>query len=237
MSKSPGYREIDAAAHQSMTRFHNRTSGAWEPTSNDLPFARLLDAPLDGTNGSKGSHATFAETIAAASDGEDGTAGEYEIRQRIVGVKAFFQFLKGRAITPMEMFRQLTAVGRAIHEEPFNLMTMEEIAMMEGQSKAAHSWRCKLLSGMIELAGMKGSKLPGQKSKAASESYKQCRKGNTNRKGGKKGKRARQGSFLAKLKTSPPKRQQSFLRKLAVPKAPATAPGGRVPPATKRNHQ
>lgn len=265
MSKNGGWRELDAAAHQSLTRFHNRTN--WEPTSNDMPYARSLDAPfassfremlaqagdfevqnrqwqiaaqwkalqgraneLIGTPGHAAAQRA-ADDFYHLADEEKGidhardiTAGlelgappkasESDVRERMIGAMALFAFLQKRGNTPMDFFRQFTAAGRALHREPWSLMTMHEVAMMEGQSAAAHSWRCMLVSGEIDLAGMKGSVLPGQKSKEARESYRKCRKGNKNR--AKKPKRARQGSFLAKLKTTPPAKQQSFLRTLKV---------------------
>lgn len=192
MSKA-GFREVGAKSNEALTRFFARTG--WEPTYMDLPFDELLSAE---------------------EDGEDTPPGEYELKQRMIGVRVFWKFLKGRGVTPMDLFRQLAAIGRALHEAPFNAMTMHEIAMMEGQSPAAHSWRCNILSGEIELAGMKGSRLPGQKTKDAKDSYKKCRKGNQNRKGGNKLKqqqpKQRQGSFMRLLHvhaTPPKKTKQS----------------------------
>lgn len=218
MSKKPGWREIDAASTQSMTRFNVRNG--FEPTSVDMPFARAMDVPIhevgspagaaqNGKSAKDGRRLSFTETIGGQFEEGDDEAGAYEIRERMIGVRLFMRFLKARAITPMDLFRQLAAVGRAIHEPPFCEMTMQEASMMEGQSPAAHSWRCKVMSGEIELAGMKGSKLPGQKSKAASDSYREQRKGNCNRVGGKKAaaKSLRQQSFLRKLKV-PPKPKQ-----------------------------
>lgn len=192
MGAKVGFREVDANSHEAMTRFFTR-SGGWEPAYLDMPFDEML---------------------AKEADEQDGAPGDYEFKQRMIGVKVFYDFLLSRGSTPMDLFRQLSAIGRGLHRPPFHAMTMHEIAMMEGQSPAAHSWRCKVISGEIELAGMKGSRLPGQKSKAASESYKRCRKGNNNRLGGKKVSTANQAP------KRPAKRQGSFLRKLHVPTKP-----------------
>lgn len=164
---------------------------------------------------------------------ENDAPGEYEIKQRMIGVTVFYDYLLGKVKvadekwssgTPMDLFRQLSAIGRGLQRPPFHMMTMHEIAMMEGQSPAAHSWRCKVLSGEIKLAGMKGSRLTGQKSEVATESYKQCRKGNTNRRGGKKLAVPAGRTSNAQLPTSnvqgPARRQTSFLRKLHVPAKP-----------------
>lgn len=184
MSKKPGFNELDASANQALARFFDRTGGGvWSQTDLRMPFQEMLEAEEDGA---------------------DEKPGEYEFRQRMVGVKAFFAFLKSHGCHPANMLKQLAAAGRACHIEPFCDMTMGELGMLFGETKAAHSWRCKLLSKEIELSGMRGSKLPGQKTKEASEVYRKIRKGNINRKGGKKRARQRQ-------------RQQSFLRKLKVP--------------------
>ncbi len=194
-SKKGGWQEIDAASHEAQTRHFTR-DGGWQPTEVGMPFDDLLRAEDDGISG-----------------GADGP-GEYEFTQRKIGVKVFWDFLMARGSTPMDLFRQLAAIGRALHRAPFHAMTMHEISMMEGQSPAAHSYRCKLMSGEIELSGMKGSRLPGQKSKAASESYKECRKGNKNRLGGKK------LDAVKPVPKRPADRQRSFLRRLNVPAQP-----------------
>ena len=167
-----------------------------------MPFAGMMEReqPLDkALAGNKEGPISFPEYVAAEDDGNDAEAGEYELMQRMIGIKAFFRFLKARGVHPASMLKQLAAAGRACHIEPFNGMTMSEIGMMFGETKAAHSWRCKILSREIELAGMHGTKLPGQKSKEASESYRKVRKGNKNRR-------------------KPAAVQKSFLQKLHVPK-------------------
>lgn len=158
-----GWRELDAAANGALSRFFARTG--WEPVETRMPFDDLL---------------------AAEEDGEDGEVGEYELRQRMAGVRAFFKFLMSRGPHPAQMLKMAAAAGRACRVAPFAAMTMAEAGAMFGETPAAHSWRCKLLSREIDLAGMRGSKLPGQKSKEASESYRKARKGNCNRKGGAK---------------------------------------------------
>jgi hypothetical protein len=136
-----------------MSRFFDRTG--WQPVESTMPFHDMLEAE---------------------DDGEDGKPGEYELMQRMIGAKAFFRFLKARGIHPAAMLKQLVAAGRACHEEPFHTMTMGEAGQLLGEGKAAHSWRCKILSREIELSGQKGSKLPGQKGKEASESYRKVRR-------------------------------------------------------------
>lgn len=164
MSKA-GWRELDAKANQALQRFFSRTG--WEPTYTDMPFDELLAAEDDGTE-------------------ED--IGEYELRQRMAGVKAFFGFLQAHGAHPSAMLKQLAAAGRACNVEPFASMTMGEVGLMFSETKAAHSWRCKILSKEISLKGMHGAKLPRQKSAESSASYAAVAKRTCNRR--KKPRRA-----------------------------------------------
>lgn len=156
------WHELDAAANRGLTRFFNRTQ--WEPVYLEMPFDDLLRQE---------------------DDGHDGQVTDYEWNQRMVGVKAFFRFLVSRGVHPAGMLKQLAAAGRAMGISPFQDMTMGEIGLMYSETKAAYSWRCKVLSREIELSGMRGSKLAGQKSAEAVQTYRKIRKGNTNRKKGR----------------------------------------------------
>lgn len=175
----PGWREMDANANAAMTRFHDRTN--WQPVEVKMAFHDMIVAEDDFT-------------------GEP--VGEYETGQRKVGARAFVRFISGDGLHPAALLKQFLVACRAMGIAPYAHMTMEEIGLLFSETKAAHSWRCKILSGEMELSGIKAARMPGQKTKAASESYKKCRKGNTNRRDGKKAK----------------VRQESFLRKLHVPK-------------------
>jgi len=114
-------------------------------------------------------------------DGED-PAGRYEYHQRLVGVKALFRYILAEGNHPLKIMKRLYAAGAGFREEAFSRLTMEERALMFGETKAAVSWRMKALSGLIDLAGMRGTKLPGQKSAAATANYSACQAGNSNRK-------------------------------------------------------
>lgn len=115
--------------------------------------------------------------------------GEYEFAQRRCGIKGLFRYLLAEGYHPLKIMKRLFAVGRGMRIEPFAEMTYEEAAMMFGETKAAHSWRMKVLSGMIKMNGMQGTKLPGQKSEAASKRYAKAQMGNTNRADGTKRKK------------------------------------------------
>lgn len=174
MGKS-GHIEVDRRACEALSRFFDRTQ--WSPVDNVKPGDAVMDKP-------------FAEWLNAADDGTDEPCGEYELRQRKLGVMTFFGYLASKGCHPASMLRWLVCVGRALHAAPFAALTMHEAAMLMDETPAAHSYRCKVLSGEIRLHGMTGrilgDRLPGQKSAQASASYKACRKGNCNRKGGKK---------------------------------------------------
>lgn len=113
----------------------------------------------------------FDELLAAESDGLDGELTEYEWRQRAVGARAVLAFIAGRGVHPVQLLKSLFVVGRGMHVEPFASLPMEDAAILCGEKKASHSARAKLLSKLLEAAGMKGVRLPGQKSPLSSEAY------------------------------------------------------------------
>ena len=160
---------MDANANEALGRFFQREN--WEPTYSAMPFDEMLRAESDGS--------------------DEPEIGEYEIAQRVAGVKAFFRYLLSKGPHPAEMLKQLACIGRGMRVEPFSRMTMHEAAQLFSETAAAHSWRCKVLSKMIEFCGMKATRLPGQKTAGASASYRACRKGNCNRNGGAKEERRR----------------------------------------------
>ncbi len=172
-----GYRELDAKSNDVLRRFFDRTG--WTPVENEKPGDRVLDR-------------AFADWLKEADDGSGEDVGEYEIRQRMLGARTLFAFIASKGIHPATMLKWFVCVGRGIHAEPFHMLTMHEAGDLMDETAAAHSYRCKVLSGDMELKGFKGSRMPGQKTKASSASYKVCRKGNCNRKGGKKEERRRE---------------------------------------------
>lgn len=183
MSKIPSNKEellvFEANMDAAMRRFVGRTK--MEIISEDpMPFDEIMMREDDGES---------AETL-----------GDYEMRQRVAGARAFLRFIKREGVDMPSILKQLFAAGRALHDDFFGKLTMSEAALMFSETKAAHSWRCKLLSGQIRLAGMKGVKLPGQKNPEASKAYSAAQKGNQN---GRRNK-PRQKSFLRKLNATNP---------------------------------
>lgn len=147
---------------------------------------------------------------------------EYDWLQRMVGVKLVFRWILAEGFHPLKLMKRLYAVGRALGIEPFSQLTMKEQGQMFSETKAAVSWRMKLLSGLIRLRSMAGKRLPGQKSPHSAASYSTAQQGNKNR----AGHAERQATFTRQLavpKTPNPKPQQrSFLRSLHVPKTHST---------------
>lgn len=175
-----GWREMDKNANEAMKQFHDRTN--WQPVELRMAFDEMIEREDDGT-------------------GEP--VQDYEVGQRKVGARAFVRFVADAGLHPAAMLKQFLVACRAMGIAPFANMTMGEIGLLFSETKAAHSHRCKLLSGEMEHSGIKAARMAGQKTKAATDSYKQCRKGNNNRKGGKKVAR-RQESFLRKLHLKTP---------------------------------
>lgn len=139
-------------------------------------------------------------------DGGEGDLGDYERLQRMMGARAFLRYIKKEGCTLPRIMKNMFAAGRAMHDPFFSSLTMTEAGLMFSETKAAHSFRCKLLSGEIKLAGAHGVRLPGQKTPDATPNYSGAQKGNKNRLGGRK-------------RRAPGPTQKSFLKQLHVGKA------------------
>lgn len=160
----------------------------------------------------------FEAALRGEDDGSEGEITDYEMRQRVIGVRAFLRWLKKRAgIRPDQAYApgpvsvimmQLFAAGRAMQDPFFSSMSFTEGGLLFSQTKAAASFRSMLLSGFMEEAGAKGTRQPQLKTPGSRESYRAKAMGNKNRAGGKK--KERQGSFLRQLKAkkgNPPSRK------------------------------
>lgn len=130
----------------------------------------------------------FDEILESEDDGLEGAPSDYEMLQRQKGIEGMFRYLTVEGSHPLKIMKRLYAIGRGFRIAPFVDLTMEEAGLMFGETKAAHSWRFKFLSGKIEQCGMKGSKLAGQKSKFSRGNYSAAQQGNQNRKNGKRRK-------------------------------------------------
>lgn len=151
---------LEANISAALRSYHAR-GGQCEPICEDMPFDEIL---------------------LAESDGEEGEPGEYERAQRRAAIRALFRYLTAEGPNPLKIMKRLYAIGRGLNVPPFCELTMEESGLMFGETKASHSFRVGLLSGVIEKCGMRGSHLPGQKSRSASQSYSKAQAGNQNRK-------------------------------------------------------
>lgn len=215
MSKVTGA-QFDANAHAALTAFFNRSGiGAVEMSTPFLELlkgelespatvrklrerleqyqafcarAEASQQPVDFAAAQDFYEAHGVEIVAAreleAQAGQ--SVSDYDIRQRMDGVRIFYHYLTAKGWHPAQMLRQIIAVGRALHVSPWSEMSMDEIGVLMSETKAAHSHRCKLLSGEIKRSGQAGIRMPGQKTEAAAKTYKKIRRGNTSRKGGKK---------------------------------------------------
>jgi hypothetical protein len=174
-------------------RSHYQRTKAEAVDSGPMPFDRVM---------------SFEDIVRAEDDGGEGEISDYEMRQRYIGVRAFLRWLKTRAgIKSDEKYRpgpvsnilmQLFAAGRALQDPFFSSLSFTESGLLFSQTKAAASFRGRMISGILEEAGLKGTRLPGQKSPLSIARYAEVQKGNKNR---ARKVRQRQGSFLSKLKT------------------------------------
>lgn len=123
----------------------------------------------------------FDEILTSEGDGVDGEPGEYEMAQRRAAVRAVFRYVGKEGPNPLKAMKRFYTLARGMGIEPFCNLTMEEAGLMLGETKAAVSYRMKQLSGKVEVLGMKGSRLPGQKVKSSSPNYSKAQAGNSNR--------------------------------------------------------
>ena len=131
---------------------------------SDLPGDRIADVP-------------FSEWMSNSQAPDDAQT----VEERMQGVMQFFQYLASRSIHPASMLKWIFAIGRALHISPFCDLTMTEAAIIMGETKAAHSHRCKILSGEIRIAGFRGTRIPRQKTEGSTAAFSAAQKGNTNR--------------------------------------------------------
>lgn len=178
--------------------------------------------------------ASFEEFMCAEQDGEEAW-GEYEWKIAMLMLRRWLRWLKSKAgIKSDEKFRpgpvsnllmQLFAAGRAAGDPFFSSLSFTESGLLFSQTKAAASFRGRMISGILEEAGMAGTRLPGQKSPLSIPKYAKAAKESQARLGSNRAKksRPRQGSFLKQLKTGKSgnrkteigkSRQATFTRKL-----------------------
>lgn len=149
---------FEADMDSALRRYYRRTGA--ELATTDMPFDEMLNLEDDHL---------------------DGDPGDYEWRQRAIGARSIFTYITSQGHHPMKLLKMLLAAGRGLDVAPFNEFTMEESAMLCGEVKATHSARMVLLSKLMEANGMKGVRLPGQKSPLARESYAASAKRTCNR--------------------------------------------------------
>ena len=129
---------------------------------------------------------TSLEEMIAREEGEP--ADEYLIRREAFERTMEYFFADGPH--PGHVIRRVFALAKASKPQLLLNMSLAEIGLMLGETKAAGSWRIKkLVNGAFEAAGHKGVVLPWQKSATAIENYAEAAKGNTNRRLGKRRKK------------------------------------------------
>jgi hypothetical protein len=130
----------------------------------------------------------YDDLLRSEEDEPDEEIGLDVWRERALGARTMMQRLLAEGPHPQKLLKHLFTLGRALNVEPFNQFTMEEAAMLCGEGKASHSHRLKLLSRLLGEAGMKGTRLPGQKSPLTTASFSAAQRGNRNRANSVRGK-------------------------------------------------
>ncbi len=103
-----------------------------------------------------------------------------EERREALGAMMRFFFADGPHLGCV--VRRVFAIGKAITPELIAHMTVEELAQMFDETKAAQSWRIKkIFSDYQRDRGVKGFKAPFQKSEESRAAFSRAQRGNTNR--------------------------------------------------------
>lgn len=104
--------------------------------------------------------------------------------EHIIRLEAFrrlLEFFFSDGPHPGYVVRRVFAVTKALRPQLILNMSLEEIGLMLGETKAAGSWRIKQLVNRPIAAGGHGSQLPWQKSHSACAKYAARAQGNSNR--------------------------------------------------------
>jgi hypothetical protein len=112
---------------------------------------------------------------------ESGDAAD-EHAIRLEAFRRLLEFFFSDGPHPGYVIRRVFAVTKALRPSLILNMSLEEIGLMLGETKAAGSWRIKqLVNRPIAAASGHGSQLPWQKSASACEKYAARAAGNSNR--------------------------------------------------------
>ena len=126
---------------------------------------------------------------------QEGRFGADEDDEAIIRQEARSQMLEyffGDGPHPGQVVRRVFAMAKAIRPHLVLNMSLEELGLMLGETRAAGSWRIKQLINR-PLAGTRcaGVVLPWQKSQSAVASYARAARGNHNRSHGSKKKKTK----------------------------------------------
>lgn len=194
--------QVEADAGDDLAKERKEAHAEWlrlqaiasDLASRKLPYASAQQAADEYYDEHAEKIAAFIEPCV------DDRCGAYEWKQRALGARMVFRWILAEGYHPLKIMKRLWAVGRAMNLEPFTRLTITEQGLMFSETKAACSWRMKVLSGLIKLAGMAGHRLPGQKTDRAVEAARKAATGNRHR-----ANSVRQRSFLRKLHVTPGK--------------------------------
>jgi hypothetical protein len=124
---------------------------------------------------------TPLDDLLAKEEGEDAQAQ----RREALSLVLLYFFADGPH--PGCVLRRVYAVTKAVKPKLCLDMTLEELALMFGETKAAQQWRIdKIFNDYQRLRGVKGFKAAFQKSDEARAAYSRAQRGNHNRRGNHK---------------------------------------------------
>lgn len=140
-----------------MAAVRARDDHGWEPVEKRTPLDALI-----------------------ATESADVSREEMQIK-----LEAFHELLAyffQRGPHPAHVMQLVYAVAKALRPDLIAHMTVRDLAKMFADTPAAWSWRIEqCVSKLIAKAGMRGVRLPFQKTDSARASYRAAQQGNTNR--------------------------------------------------------
>jgi len=126
---------------------------------------------------------TPLDEILSREAGETSDEAAIRLEARLEMLEWFF----GDGPHPGHVMRRVFAMAKSIKSGLILNMSLEEMGLMLGETKAAGSWRIKkLINRPLVAMGFSGVVMPWQKSASAVDEYASAARGNHNRRNGKK---------------------------------------------------
>ena len=114
-------------------------------------------------------------------------SGELSVQEYTPAFLMMMGYFFSEGPHPGTVMRRVFAFAKALCPDLMLNMSLHEVGLMFGETKAAAGWRIKqLINRPAQASGVHGHTLPWQKSASTVAKYASAARGNTNRRGSKK---------------------------------------------------